>query len=331
MSAIAALAFVIANRSDLPITIRAIRQSSPIFVAVGLFLSAVALANQIALHSAAQRAAGVDVSARELARPVAAAGFLNLVIKSGAMAGLAPLLAAAHKRRRDRAKTIAGYLLVNLIGHVAFTVALTGSLVVLIADGRFTKIDAIATFVFVLLTSLQIFALVAALRSRSLLRKIYSFPQRVANVFSRRDRGLLDRRSFDSADELFDAAQRLRSGTRATIRVLFFAFGVEVIGMAQLWCVLRAVGQHPRLVVPIVAYAVSVLFAIVGFLPGGLGFVEAGLGAVLVSFGLTGTTAAAAVVLYRALELWIPLIVGALAAHGLAGHGHARLADEASE
>ncbi len=140
----------------------------------------------------------------------------------------------------------------------------------------------------------------------------------MANVFSRRERELRDPESFDSADELFDAAQRLRSGPRSAIRVLFFAFGVEAIGIAQLWCVLRAVGQHPRLVVPVVAYAVSVLFAIVGFLPGGLGFVEAGLGAVLVSFGLTGATAAAAVVLYRVLELWIPLIVGAIAAHGLA-------------
>jgi uncharacterized protein (TIRG00374 family) len=318
MVAVAGIAFVMANRSEVPATMRAIRQSQPAYLCIGLLLSAVALANQIALHSSAQRAAGVEVSALELARPVAATGFLNLVVKSGAMAGLAPLLAAARRRKSGRGNTIAGYLLVNLFGHVAFTAALTASLLVLIIDGRFTRVDGIATFVFVVLTSVQVFALVAAMRSRNALRRVYTLPRRIADAVRRRKQVEVSDGAFRSADELFDAVQHLRSKPRAALRVLLFAFGVEAIGMTQLWCVLRAVGQQPRVVVPVVAYAVSVLFAIVGFLPGGLGFVEAGLGAVLVSFGLTGATAAAAVVLYRVLELWIPVIVGALAAHGLA-------------
>jgi uncharacterized membrane protein YbhN (UPF0104 family) len=51
----------------------------------------------------------------------------------------------------------------------------------------------------------------------------------------------------------------------------------------------------------------------VGFLPGGLGFVELTTVAVLVSYGIPAPRAAAAIVLYRGLELWLPALAGGLA------------------
>ena len=93
---------------------------------------------------------------------------------------------------------------------------------------------------------------------------------------------------------------------------------VEVLGIAELWCVLGALGIHPSLTIPLIAYAVSVLFTIVGFLPGGIGFVEVGLGTILVSSGLARTSAVAAVVLYRVFEFWLPLLLGLLASRVLA-------------
>lgn len=69
--------------------------------------------------------------------------------------------------------------------------------------------------------------------------------------------------------------------------------------------------------VALVAYSTSVVFFIVGVLPGGLGFVEASLGVILAGYGLATPMAAAAVVLYRLLELWLPLTVGAVAARRL--------------
>ena len=315
---VAAAAFLWANRSDVPVATRILRHAHPGFIALGLVLVLVALINQTALHRAAQRATGLEPTFGELLRPIAAGGFLNLVIKSGAMAGMAPLLALATRRNRSRGRTIAGYLLVNVLGHLAFAAALCGSLIVLIVDGRFTRVDAIATGVFALTTAMQLLLVAAAVRSRTAIRRLYAIPHQLVRALRRREDRVEAQSSFEAADELFDSVQLFRKRPRAVMPAVGYALAVEMIGMTQLWCVLRALKIHPPLSVPVVAYSVSVLFTIVGFLPGGLGFVEAGLGAVLVSFGLTVPTAAATIVLYRLLELWIPMLIGAAAAHSVA-------------
>jgi uncharacterized protein (TIRG00374 family) len=319
--AVAAIVFIAANREDVPATLRAIRQARTPFLLAALLLTLAALGTQIALHTSAQQTVGIDVSARQLAGPIVVGGFLNLVVKSGGMAGLAPLLGAARRRGQARGNTIAGYLLVNVLGHVAFVAALFASIVMLVMDGRFSRVDAGATLVFLLLTAVQVVALVAALRSRDAVRRLYTLPHRLRDaVLRRRQRNPSDTDDdrVTSADDLFDAVQLVRSRPRAALPSMTFALLVEVIGMAQLWCVLKALGESPGIVVPVVAYSVSVLFTIVGVLPGGLGFVEVGLAAVLVSFGSAGTVAAAAVVLYRVCELWIPSLFGLIASHRFA-------------
>lgn len=317
---VGAVTFVAANRSEVPTALRALRHSRPEFVIAGIVLVFVALANQTGFHEAAQRAAGLEVGVGELARPVAAGAFLNLVVKSGAMAGIVPLVAAAKRKGRPRGATIAGYLLVNVLGHLAFACALLASLATLIVDGRFTRVDALATAVFTVTTGMQLILVGLALKSREKLQWLYGAPRRMADTLRgkhrRVDQAPLRSRS-DAADELYDAVRLFARKPWATAPAAAHAIAVEAIGMAQLWCVLRALDSHAHISVAIVAYSVSVLFTIVGFLPGGIGFAEAGLGGVLVSSGLDGPTAAAAVVMYRVLELWFPMAIGAVAAHSI--------------
>jgi len=71
--------------------------------------------------------------------------------------------------------------------------------------------------------------------------------------------------------------------------------------------------------VAMIAYCVSVMFGMIGFLPAGLGFVEISLAATLVSFGSTVASATAAAVVFRVFELWIPLLAGGLVVRDL-GH-----------
>jgi uncharacterized membrane protein YbhN (UPF0104 family) len=112
------------------------------------------------------------------------------------------------------------------------------------------------------------------------------------------------------ADELFDAIQLIRTRATAVLPVLAWMLLVEVLGVAMVWTSLAAYGQGTGVVVPVVGYGVSVLFAIVGVLPAGIGFAEASLGAVLVSFGIPGSVAAIVVITYRVFETWIPLVTG---------------------
>lgn len=89
------------------------------------------------------------------------------------------------------------------------------------------------------------------------------------------------------------------------------------LGVVMLWAALAAVGGGDRPVLALVAYAITTLFGIVGVSPGGLGFVEVGAVAVLVSVGI----AAAAVVVFRVLQFWLPVAVGVVVSWWLRRRG----------
>jgi len=202
---------------------------------------------------------------------------------------------------------------------------LGASLVMIRQDAKLTRADMIAGLAFAAIMLGALTGLVLSMHSRHAFHRVHAFPgrlaQRVPMLMRRPDPGspsLAPHANHVEADGLFDALQALVRRPRATATAFGHAFGAEALGALLLWSVLRALGEHPAWSLPLVAYAVSVLFGVVGFLPGGVGFVEAGLGAVLVSYGVAAPVAAAAVVLYRLFQLWVPVAVGAWAAQSLA-------------
>ena len=241
------------------------------------------------------------------------ANFLNLVTKSGGMAGLSLFLTRGRQGDHARGPIVAAYLLTTVLLEMAFAATLAVALAVVAADGRLTRAETVAGAVFAVYLAARVTILSIAARSRPSLRALYALPRRARARLRRRD--VRDEPDHTGADELFDAMALIRARPRAALAAFGHGLLVEAIGIGELWAVMRAVGASGGIVTATVAYSVSVLFAIVGFLPGGLGFVEVSLGAVLVSFGSTGATAAAAVLLYRVFELWLPLVLGATAAH----------------
>ena len=69
----------------------------------------------------------------------------------------------------------------------------------------------------------------------------------------------------------------------------------------------------------LLAWAAGTAVASLGLTPGGLGLVEAALSSALIAAGLVGSTAIAAVLVYRIVSLWLVLAVGGLALLWLGG------------
>jgi uncharacterized membrane protein YbhN (UPF0104 family) len=92
---------------------------------------------------------------------------------------------------------------------------------------------------------------------------------------------------------------------------LLGAVGYLLFDIAVLWACMRAVGAHPPLLALIVGYQIGYLANIVP-VPGGLGVLDGGLLAALVLYGISPARAAAAVVLYHAIALWLPTIGGTI-------------------
>ncbi len=110
-----------------------------------------------------------------------------------------------------------------------------------------------------------------------------------------------------------EALQILRSGNS---RVLAGSVGYWVFDNAVLWATFHAFGLSPPLTVILMGYLIGQLGGLLP-IPGGIGGIDGGLIGTLIVYGAPAAGTAAAVLAYRVILFWLPLIVGGIAFAGL--------------
>ncbi|HET6506479.1 MAG TPA: lysylphosphatidylglycerol synthase transmembrane domain-containing protein [Baekduia sp.] len=82
--------------------------------------------------------------------------------------------------------------------------------------------------------------------------------------------------------------------------------------IAMLWVAFRAFGHAPPVGALTLAFIIGYLGNIIP-VPGGIGALDGGLTAALVLYGADPTSSAAAVLVYHAIVLWVPTLLGTIA------------------
>ena len=99
---------------------------------------------------------------------------------------------------------------------------------------------------------------------------------------------------------------------RAREPLLFLgAIGYWAWDNAVLWATFHAFGYSPPIVVVLMAYLIGQLGGLLP-LPGGLGGIDGGLFGAFVVYGAPAAVTAAAVLAYRIILFWLPLLVGSV-------------------
>jgi uncharacterized protein (TIRG00374 family) len=106
-----------------------------------------------------------------------------------------------------------------------------------------------------------------------------------------------------------EAVQIVRSGN---LLVIGGALGYWAFDNAVLWATFHAFGFSPPITVILLGYLIGQLGGLLP-LPGGLGGIDGGLIGTLVVYGAPVAATAAAVLVYRVILFWLPLLAGALA------------------
>lgn len=97
---------------------------------------------------------------------------------------------------------------------------------------------------------------------------------------------------------------------RGDWRVLGGSLGYWFFDNAMLWACFRAFGLSPPVTVVLMAYLLGQLGGLIP-VPGGLGVIDGGLLGALVVYGVPAAASAAAVLAYRVVLFWVPLLLGA--------------------
>jgi uncharacterized membrane protein YbhN (UPF0104 family) len=124
---------------------------------------------------------------------------------------------------------------------------------------------------------------------------------------------MLAKASAAGARGVEDSLAFLRSGD---LLVYFGSLGYWAFDNAVLWVCFRALGHPPPVAVIATAYLIGQLGGALP-LPAGIGGVDFGLIGALVLFHVPAAAAAAAVVSYRAIQLWVPVVMGGISLSGL--------------
>jgi uncharacterized protein (TIRG00374 family) len=126
--------------------------------------------------------------------------------------------------------------------------------------------------------------------------------RRFANSSKRRLRVVLEA----VADGVSEAGILLR---KRDPLLIWGAIGYWLFDNLVLLAAFRAFGASPPLVIVLQGYLIGQLGGALP-LPGGLGGIDGGLIGTLIVFGVSAASAAAAVLLYRVVLFWVPLILG---------------------
>jgi uncharacterized membrane protein YbhN (UPF0104 family) len=114
-------------------------------------------------------------------------------------------------------------------------------------------------------------------------------------------------------DGLHEAGRILRRGDW---RVIAGSLGYWAFDNLTLWACFRAVGAHPAITVVLMAYLLGQLGGLLP-IPGGIGGIDGGLIGAYVVFGVAAATSTAAVLAYRLILFWLPLLAGGFAFNAL--------------
>jgi uncharacterized membrane protein YbhN (UPF0104 family) len=106
-----------------------------------------------------------------------------------------------------------------------------------------------------------------------------------------------------------EALQILRSGDR---RIIAGSIGYWAFDNAVLWATFHAFGISVPLTIVLMGYLIGQLGGLLP-IPGGIGGIDGGLIGTLIVYGAPAAGTAAAVLAYRVILFWLPLVVGGIA------------------
>ena len=230
----------------------------------------------------------------------------NALLPTGGAGGLA-LGAWALKRGGMSAAVIAkrtvAFFLLTSVPNVVGVILVGLGLAVRVLPG---ETNLLLTLVPAVIAALSIVGALLVGRAAGRLHERLKTSEAAAS--SRRSRALL-KTLVAVADGVTEAVALLREANAWLIAGLI---AYLVFDLLVLWATFHAFGHSPAIAIIWIAYLIGELGGLIP-VPGGIGGIDAGLVGTFVLYGVSITSAASAVLAYRAIALWVPAVLGAAA------------------
>lgn len=320
--ALIVIAFLVVNRGEWRSVGEAARQARPELLILAALLQVAWMLLFGASFWSGLAAAGVRLPFRAAVVASWACNFLNMVVKSGGMSGLAVFIRLGGRRGYSGSRVTLGYLLTLGVGYAAFLCLLAVALVILGRQGNLRTLELVASLSTAALLLTIMAGLVVVVRSRHGVRRGYDWlagpVNRVAGMVLRRP--LLDPEGGGrAAAESAAVVQLVRRHPMRLLLPVLANLGKDLCGAAVLYAVLRAFHDSATLELALIASVLTIVFSYISIVPSGLGIVEVSLTGVLIRAGVPPAEAALSTVVFRLFQFWTPFLAGAASTRFVGG------------
>ena len=285
-----------------------LRHARPAFLVAAIVAQAISLGCYAQLYRQVLAALGARVRFRLAADVVLATFFVSHLTPFGSAAGTLVNVNTLEAEGIDAATTG------EAIGLTSLTS--TAALIVLFGAGFAATAGRHVSHTYLTIAGIAFFLVVAAL---AVVLGLGAHPEiagragRWAATVARRVRPSIDPAQVgQTSARLAELARSALTG-RALLTSCGFATGDLLFDLLSLDLVFLALRYQPGFGPLAVAYAAANIASAIPLTPGGLGVVEVTLVAITVGFGAPRATAVLAVLGYRIVNYWLPLLPGAVA------------------
>ncbi len=268
---------------------------------------------------------GMDDSAWNLGIVAAAASFVNIVMPTGGMGGIALFAAEARKRGHPTGKATVAAALSMLSDQAAFLCILALGLLVLLRRGHLSLGEVSASAFLLVLAAILAFLLYLGYRSATqlgnVLARISRLLNRITRFVMRRD-FLSEERAHAFAAEIAEGLSGLTGRPSALLRPVLWGLLNKSLLMGILLAAFLAFDVPFSAGTIVGGFSIGYLFLIVSPTPSGIGVVEGLMPLALSSLRVAWSQGVIVTLAYRAITFWVPLGVGAVAFRRLHVNGN---------
>jgi len=277
------------------------------------------------MYQSIYRLLGMDDSTLNLSVVAAAAAFVNVVMPTGGMGGIALFAAEARRRGHPSGKATVAAALFLLFDQAAFLVILAMGLIVLVRRGNLSAGEITASLLLLSLALVIAFLLYLGYRSAVTLGNVLARGSHVINRLTRfvihRDY-LSEDRAHAFAHEIAEGLSGLTEQPNVMVRPVLWGLLNKGMLMAILTAAFLAFDVPFSAGTIVGGFSIGYLFLIVSPTPSGIGVVEGLMPLALSSLRVAWSQGVIVTLAYRAVTFWVPLGVGALAFRRLHVNGN---------
>jgi uncharacterized protein (TIRG00374 family) len=288
-------------RRELVDALDVIGSNHPGVLIAGLLLESGVVAALAQVYRASLAATGQQIGYAQGLQVSMGAFTLSRALPGGGAAGAVWAASRLRQYGVPQTQAAAGVVIEGLLAMVTLGGIVTFGAVAALFRGRVTTGGVVAACAVPAAFAVLAWVGVAGVRSAAMRHRFFAAVRRVLpGTGARADRWAAN------ADDLAEAMAN-GHGFVPVIGWSALNWGLDILA---LWLVFMGLGVQLEVGVLILGFGVANLVTALPHTPGGLGLVEAGMTGTYVALGTDTAVALAAVLAYRVISFWIPVLVG---------------------